>query len=218
MYYAQLHYRTLPTWVFIGTHGGIELTVPDPEAHETSSKDMREKSRRTTMIAAVSAVAVAAVVIILILAFASTPIANPTTPYSGLHLDVTKPPPNVPPYCVVLGFVEFTRSITWSEVRLDLTNADGAVSWYPSTEELSGSAFVSQCCGSGTLGNMTVTCNIKDVLGDGAPHCGDTVNLTATSDSTFLATQNYTISAIYLPTGGLICRTTFNGVPLTVSY
>ena len=142
---------------------------------------------------------------------------RPTAPLSSLHLSTTAPPPNVPPYSVKLYFGGFTRDVTWSDLRIDLTDGVGKVSWYPSTEGLSGGATISYCCGVSSLGSMTVTCNTADVLGDGIPQAGDTINLTATSDATFLATQNYTISVIYIPDGGFVCSLTFNGVPLVVS-
>jgi FlaG/FlaF family flagellin (archaellin) len=167
----------------------------------------------------VTAVVVVAAAVISILVFQSMPGYNspPTTPQSILHLDTTNPPLNIPPYSVKLYFGGFTQNVSWSDLRIDLTDGVSKVSWYPSTEGLSGGATISYCCGVGLLGSMTVTCNITDIIGAGIPLMGDSINLTATSDATFLATQNYTISVIYIPDGGFVCSLTFNGVPLVVS-
>lgn len=189
----------------------------DIEPCEASSNDVSQGSGRNAKIVAITAIVVAAAVVVSVLAFTFAQSAHPTTPHSSFHLDVTVPPPNLPPYSVVLGFTGFTRNVTWSDVRIELTDGVDAVSWSPATEGLSGSAFVLYCCGTEALGSMTVTCNVTDVLGDGIPLTGDTINLTATSDSPFIATQNYTLSALYVPNGGLICSLTFNGTPLVVS-
>lgn len=187
---------------------GLEAQSRQVSASEGFSKSPRKFSKIV-----ITSVVVVAIVIFTAIAYivvrGSSEVV--TTPHSDLALVHADQFNVVPPYSVVLKFGGFTRYVNWSDVKIVFDDGNGSVTWLPSTAGLSGGVTVSLPCGQASLGNLSLTCNITDAIGNGAPNSGDTLTLTTHGNTTFVATQTYTVKVIYIPDGGLICSLSFDG-------
>jgi hypothetical protein len=189
------------------------MTGSDTRSQQVSGNREPGKSSRKTVRAVVIVLVVVVVIVVAVLTYTMFGSSHGMirTPRSELTIVHTDQFHVVPQYSAEFEFGGFSRYVNWSDVKIFLSDANHTVSWLPTTAGLSGGSEISYSCGQNSLGTLSITCNVTDVIGNGIPNSGDTITLTTQSDATFLTTQDYTIWVQYIPENGKICSLTFSG-------
>jgi len=99
--------------------------------------------------------------------------------------------------------------VVWQDVTVLLTDGQNPVTWYLTSEELSGSGAVTYSFGSKTLGSLAVSLSVTDLSGNGAVDSMD--SLTVTSSLSFDSGTDYNLRLLYEPTDSPMCSITFTG-------
>lgn len=109
----------------------------------------------------------------------------------------------------MFSFGAVNEHVSWSDVRVIVTDAQNPVSWSPDSEDLSGDVAVTYDYGARTLSPIDVTLSVTDLTGDGSIGMND--RMTLTSSLGFNAATDYEIKVIWEPSDGVICSLTFSG-------
>jgi len=148
-------------------------------------------------------VVLAAVLYVMVLGFGGTSTQAPTT-------SLAKKVPG-PSYGVKYEFVAISKTTSWDEITIQLSDGTNSAQWQPVKADLTGTSTVIKAFASKTLGTVTVWCNITDLIGNGNVNGGDLFTFTTGSASPFITSGSYTINIIYDPTSEKIFDTTFTG-------
>ena len=148
-------------------------------------------------------VVLAAVLYVMVLGFGGTSTQPPTT-------SLSKKLPG-PSYGVKYEFVNPSKTTSWDDITIQLSDGTNSIQWAPVKADLSGSSTVIKAYAAKTLGTVSVWCNITDLIGNGNVNGGDAFTFTTGSGSPFLTSATYTINIVYDPTSEKIYDTTFTG-------
>ncbi len=103
-----------------------------------------------------------------------------------------------------------TSSVSWGDVMVQLSNANGAVAWTNlTTEDLTSTVHPTTWgYGSGmALDNLHVFLNITDIAGNGRINQGDFLTFTTYPAPTFDPSGTYTVTLVDTLTGGALLST-----------
>ena len=186
------------------------MTRSETEIGLPSEGPLQRPSRVSKVAIAGALIAIATVS--LIIAYTMTGNSQPQTPAAVLIIQHSDPPFHVvPANSTEFTFATITRDVEWSDIRISLSDQDAHnVTWLPSSAGLSGGSQMTHDCGNNLLGNITVTCNVTDLSGNGIPNTGDRITLTTIGEARFVSAQEYVICLFYIPDGCEICSKTFS--------
>jgi hypothetical protein len=102
-------------------------------------------------------------------------------------------------------------NIYWSGIRLVLHDGTNHVAWQPLTSDLDNGTLTDYAFTPRLLGNITVTCSIVDLLGNGCLDVGDFVLMTSGTNYTFSSSVTYTLYLLYEPTESLASEVVLQG-------
>lgn len=128
---------------------------------------------------------------------------SPDTPTSALTKSIVSSG-------VKLTFAPMSVDTQWDDITILLSDGTNTVQWSPATASLSSGVASMQLCGAGTLGSLTVYCNVTDLAGNGYVNQGDYIVLT-TGGGSFSSATTYTVTIMYDPTTTEVCRINFIG-------
>jgi flagellin-like protein len=149
-------------------------------------------------------VVLAAVLYVMVLQFGGTSTQAPTT-------SLAKKTP-APSYGVKYEFVAPSKTTSWDEITIQLSDGTSTVQWQPVKADLSSTSGTKiKAFTPVSLGTLTVWCNITDLIGNGNLNGGDLFTFTTGSAAPFATSGTYTINIIYDPTSEKIYDTTFTG-------
>jgi hypothetical protein len=154
----------------------------------------------------------AVVFVALVVASATLYAVSPGHEYGGpppiTSLDRRVPGPS---YGVKYEFVAISKTTSWDDISIQLSDGTNNIAWHPVKADLSGASTVKKAYASQVFGTLTVWCNITDLTGNGNVNGGDYFTFTTGSAATFGTSTTYTINIIYDPTSEVFYRTTFTG-------
>jgi len=100
---------------------------------------------------------------------------------------------------------------SWDNISVTLSDGAQWETWYPASDQLTGSGATERNLGEVALGPLSVFCVVKDQQGNGLMDQGDSL-VFDTSVGSFSPTTNYTVGILWEPTMSQICTTrTFHG-------
>ncbi|MCJ7489058.1 MAG: type IV pilin N-terminal domain-containing protein [Thermoplasmata archaeon] len=145
-------------------------------------------------------VVLAAVLYVMVLGFGGD---TTTTPTSSLTKSTVTSG-------VKLTFAPVSVDTQWDDVTILLSDGTDTVQWTPATANLDSAITTKEPLGTGTLGSLTVYCNVTDLAGNGYVNQGDYFTL-VTSGTSFSTATTYTCTILYAPSAGEMCHATFQG-------
>ena len=149
-------------------------------------------------------VVLAAVLYVMVLGFGGTSTQAPTT-------SLAKKVPG-PSYGVRYEFVAISKTTSWDDISIQLSDGTYNIAWHPVKTDLSSAlGTITKAYASQTFGTLTVWGNLTDLTGNGNVNGGDYFTFTTGSAATFGTSTTYTINIIYDPTSEKIFDTTFTG-------
>jgi len=200
--------RTVASDLNFCPHCGFKFNEPPsrPAGHALGPSELRASAgegRSTLKVA----IAIAALLIIL-------PIAVSALIYFTVlgFGDDTNPPPDslllMSPTAdgYSFSFSAMSQSIKWNDVKIVLDD----VTWDVVASALDNGANSKVGLGSERLGDLSVWCNVTDLLGNGMADNGDFFTLESGGTPSFVGTGSHTVRVIYQPTADTVCSATFS--------
>jgi hypothetical protein len=137
------------------------------------------------------------------LAYSERPvIALSTSEYgNGWRLSVTSVNDDIQDYSPLL----------WSDMRTMLHDGNSTVSWHTESTYLYNGTYSEQVFSPLLIGDVTVTCSIVDLAGNGHINFGDFILITSGTNHTFSSSVTYSLYMLYQPTGSLASEVELQG-------
>jgi FlaG/FlaF family flagellin (archaellin) len=104
-----------------------------------------------------------------------------------------------------------SRTTTWSDVEIFLSDGADFGDWSPSAAYLSGSGVLTETFAAITMGDLAIFCNVTDLAGNGNINAGDYFTFTTGSAQMFSSATTYTVTLMYEPTAEQMCNVYFTG-------
>lgn len=103
------------------------------------------------------------------------------------------------------------RSLSWSDMRMVLYDGINHVEWETQSTYFINGTMTEHAFFPQLLGNITVTCSVVDLLGNGYLDVGDFVLITSGTNYTFSSSVTYTLYLLYEPTSSLASEVALQG-------
>ena len=105
----------------------------------------------------------------------------------------------------------FEDSLYWYDLRTMLHDGTSTASWDPETSYLDNGSYCEQTFSPQLVGDITVTCTVVDLAGNGRLNVGDFILITSGTDYTFSSSVTYTLYMLYQPSGSLASEVVLQG-------
>jgi len=149
-------------------------------------------------------VVLAAVLYVMVLGFGADTTTTPTSSFSKTSTTDSYGNP-----AWAFRFGTLTDEVNWNDVTILLTDGTNSVSWTPTNDNLDDGAGDIYAFTNGTLGTLTITAKLMDQSGNGKVDGGDI--LTLGCSTTWSATTDYSLRALYETTDEPMAEITFSG-------
>ncbi len=163
-------------------------------AYQHPYQQVPERRSNTGLIVAIVVIVVAVLIIapailyIMVLGFGEEGgRQTPTATYS--HMRATGG--------VRITILSITTSVSWDDVRVQVTDGTYWAEWDPRTVDLFGGTTTSAEYAAEAMGSLSLNLTITDVTGNGLMSSGDFFVVEA--DPGFSSSQSYTVTLIYIP-------------------
>lgn len=174
--------------------GIIFMTRPDPE-----EKQVGKICLILGILSILLSVGLAAVLYVMVLGFGTDGYQTPTAVLSKTAVDGGWR----------FTFGPITHDVSWSDVQMLLIDGTDAVTWIPSTSDLTGALGVTEVYSEEELSGILVTLQVTDLGGNGRVNSGDYFTLTALPG--FSPAHAYELRVMYRPTDQPMASTVFSG-------
>ena len=105
----------------------------------------------------------------------------------------------------------FTQSPSWSDLRTMLHDGTSTASWETESSYLGNGTYCEQIFSPKLVGDITVTCSVVDLAGNGHLNVGDFILITTDTNYTFSSSVTYTLYMLYQPTSNLASEVALQG-------
>jgi hypothetical protein len=102
-------------------------------------------------------------------------------------------------------------SVSWTDLRMTLHDGSSTASWETESFHLDNGTYCEQTFSPQLVGDITVTCSVVDLAGNGYLNVGDFILITTGTNHTFSSSLTYTLYMLYQPTSSLASEVELQG-------